>query len=82
MTITWRSAKDDPPADKQEVFITCERGLISQPIVGPITYLADRRAFLDLLATAKTGVMFPADDEEEEGAMPLWWVDHTAIPLP
>ncbi len=58
--INWKFTEDERPTDGQSCFITQERtGLLSVPIVGPISYRKDEDAFLDLFSSPEAGTIYP-----------------------
>jgi hypothetical protein len=74
--IKWKFSKDNRPKHKQSVFITVERGLISNPIIGPIYYDKDADSFIDLFTTPEEGASYSVESHD------LWWCEEEEINLP
>jgi|TARA_Y100000310_G_scaffold345664_1_gene467908 hypothetical protein len=80
--ITWNNTKTNPPEDKQSCFLTQARGLISQPIIGPIAYSKENDHFLDLFAEPDHGTILRSGARYAVPDLNLYWCDEKEINLP
>lgn len=73
--IEWKRAKDTPPKNNQDCFITSKG---ATTILGPIVFNEKIEAFVDFFATYEAGAMYSINSDE----MDLWWCDVGEINLP